>query len=140
MKAKVLVVYDEKGILDLFRYHLDWVAGLELGAGDCAVKPFSPRELGERQDQWASQGEKAAKPVFSRAKSVLRKARVLASTVETQISTSSLDQGLATNILEVARTSRCGTIVVGRGPFGASGNISPIMCMWRTNSYEEPRD
>jgi len=63
---------------------------------------------------WVTQGEKVAQAVFARAKTILRKARIPARAVETQVAASSSDQDLATIILEAARASQCGTIVVGR--------------------------
>jgi len=66
---------------------------------------------------WVTQGEKAAQAVFSRAKSILRRARTPATAIETELATSRSDQDLASTILEAARTSRCGTLVVGRESF-----------------------
>jgi nucleotide-binding universal stress UspA family protein len=67
--------------------------------------------------EWVARGEKAGKPVFARAKAILRMARIPAHAVETQLATWDSDQGLAAIILEAARTSQCGTIVVGRESF-----------------------
>lgn len=64
--------------------------------------------------EWIAQGKDAARPVFARAKAILRKARIPARALGTELVTSSTDQDLATIILEAARTSQCGTIVVGR--------------------------
>ncbi len=63
---------------------------------------------------WVTQGEKAARAVFARAKAILRKARIPAHALGTELVTLSTDQDLATVILDAARTSQCGTIVVGR--------------------------
>ncbi len=87
-------------------------------AEDPKLREETPdKKVKEAEDQWVAQSEKAAQPVFARAKSVLRKARMPARAVETQISPWSLDQDLATKILEAARANQCGTIVVGRGSF-----------------------
>jgi nucleotide-binding universal stress UspA family protein len=71
----------------------------------------------EAHAQWIVQGKKAAQPVFARAKSILRKARIPAHAVETELFTPGTDKDLATHILEGARVSQCNTIVVGRASF-----------------------
>lgn len=66
---------------------------------------------------WVAQGEKAAQAVFARAKAILRRARIPAHALETEVVTLNTDQDLAAIILKAARTSQCGTIVVGRESF-----------------------
>src|SRR3990172_4253402 len=63
---------------------------------------------------WVAQSEKAAQAVFARTKAILRKARIPAHALGTELVTVSTDQDLATIIVEAARASQCGTIVVGR--------------------------
>lgn len=77
----------------------------------------------ETHAQWIAQGEKAAQAVFARAKSILRKARIPAHAVETQLFMSGPDEDVATHILEGARASQCSTIVVGRASFSALREI-----------------
>jgi len=74
------------------------------------------REAGAKDVRaaWVAQSEKAAQAVFARAKAILRKARIPAHALGTELVTLSTDQDLATIIVEAARASQCGTIVVGR--------------------------
>jgi nucleotide-binding universal stress UspA family protein len=69
------------------------------------------------QARWLEEMEKAAQPVFTKAQTILQGAGVPAQAVETQFSTSVNKQDVAADILEEARASRCGTIVVGRESF-----------------------
>jgi len=81
---------------------------VEIGGGEDRKREKPPRA------EWVAQGKDAARPVFARAKAILRKARIPAHALGTELVTLSTDQDLATIILEAARTSQCGTIVVGR--------------------------
>ncbi|NJD68165.1 MAG: universal stress protein [candidate division NC10 bacterium] len=74
------------------------------------------REAAEHaaQTRWLDQAENAARPVLARAKWILRKAGMPISGVETQLCTSTSGEEVVREILETARASRCGTVVVGR--------------------------
>ena len=48
MAGTIMVVEDERNIGRLVQTYLEREAGLELGADDYVVKPFSPRELTAR--------------------------------------------------------------------------------------------
>lgn len=69
------------------------------------------------QEQWLETVEKAAQPVFTRAKAVLHAAGVPDRAVETQCCLSITRKDVAADIVEEARASRCGTVVVGRTSF-----------------------
>ncbi len=104
-----------------FRVHLVHVlpsfppALLEFGG---AEKPVQEERLEAAEHaariRWLDRAEKAARPVLARAKWILRKAGMPISAMETQFSTSTSGEEVVADILEAARASRCGTVVVGR--------------------------
>jgi len=69
------------------------------------------------QARWIEVAEKAAQPVFGKAKAIFRKAKLPTHVVETQLVPSESGQDVVTTILEEARRSQCGTVVVGRKSF-----------------------
>jgi nucleotide-binding universal stress UspA family protein len=66
---------------------------------------------------WLRAAAQQAEPIFARAKTILRDAGVPAAAVETEIVAPVSGEAIVTDILEVARTRQCGTVVVGREAF-----------------------
>jgi nucleotide-binding universal stress UspA family protein len=88
-----------------------------VGSENTDVEERMEAEERAAQARWIKAAEKAAQPVFTQAESILRKAGVPLEAVETQFSTSVSNQDMVADILEEARASQCGTIVVGRESF-----------------------
>jgi nucleotide-binding universal stress UspA family protein len=87
------------------------------GAEDPRQEQRAETELRKAQAAWVEKIEKAAQPIFARAKSILRQAQVPEEAVNTQLLTPPAEEDLDTSILEAARANGCGTIVVGRESF-----------------------
>jgi nucleotide-binding universal stress UspA family protein len=66
------------------------------------------------QARWIEAVAQAAEPVFTRAKHMLREARVPEDAVQTQIVDTVNTQDTVLDILEAAHARHCGTVVVGR--------------------------
>lgn len=66
------------------------------------------------QARWLEAVAQAAEPVFTRARSILHKARVPVHAVETHIADTIHRQDIVLDILETAHARHCGTVVVGR--------------------------
>lgn len=67
--------------------------------------------------RWMEKAEQAAQPMFARAKTLLSEAGVPDETIQTQVFASFDIQEVVADILEAARASQCGTVVVGRETF-----------------------
>ena len=87
------------------------------GSENMDVEESIEAEKRVAQAWWIEEAEKAAQPMFTKADSILRTAGVPPEVVEMQFSTSVSTQDVVSNILEAARVSQCGTIVVGRKSF-----------------------
>jgi nucleotide-binding universal stress UspA family protein len=68
-----------------------------------------------RQQRWRSAAKRSAQRAFARAKAALRKAGVPAKALDVQFFGAVDGDHAADRILDVARASRCHTVVVGRG-------------------------
>jgi len=69
------------------------------------------------QARWLEAAEDAARPVFTKAKTILQTAHVPTDNVETQVAATESGRDVVTAILEEAEGSRCRTVVVGRKSF-----------------------
>jgi len=87
----------------------------EAGGGDEAPpgrrKPVRPTA---REQRWRLAARRAAQQTFARAKAALRKAGVPAKALDLQFLGAMDGRHAADRILDVARASRCRTVVVGR--------------------------
>jgi nucleotide-binding universal stress UspA family protein len=91
---------------------------LEFGGAENPVEEQrAEMSLREGQSDWAEEAERAAQPIFARAKAILLAARVPESAVTTRLFIPRTEQSLDASILDVARAEACGTIVVGRQSF-----------------------
>ncbi len=132
-KHILLAIDDSEASMRAVRY----VAGVLGGKRDIRIRlfhvaPFPPkmlefggtedpkheRQLKEQldlvQDRWSGKVEQAMQPVFERATSILRRGRIPAAAIETELAMASPEEGVAPKILDTARRHRCGTIVVGQ--------------------------
>jgi nucleotide-binding universal stress UspA family protein len=91
---------------------------LEFGGAEVpAREERAEAELSAARAAWLEEVAKAAQPIFARAKTRLREARIAEGDVETLLFTPSAEQSLETSILTAARAHECGTVVVGREAF-----------------------
>ena len=74
-------------------------------------------EFRAARSQWLKKAERAAQPMFARTKALLTEVGVADEAIHTQVFTSFEVREVAADILEAARTSHCGTVVVGRETF-----------------------
>lgn len=91
---------------------------LEVGdAENAAIEPCEDVLIRDRQATWLARAEALARPVLQGARSRLRQANVPARAIEIQYVVSVNGQAMVTDILDAAKTNRCGTVVVGRESF-----------------------
>jgi nucleotide-binding universal stress UspA family protein len=91
---------------------------LEFGGAEVpAREERAEAELSAARAAWVEEVAKAAQPIFARAKTRLREARIAEGDVETLLFTPSAEQSLETSIVTAARAHECGTVVVGREAF-----------------------
>jgi nucleotide-binding universal stress UspA family protein len=88
---------------------------LESGGGEGAdQRRREPARLKARQQRWRLAVKRSAQQTFARAKAALRKAGVPAKALDVQFFGAIDGRTAADRILDVARASRCRTVVVGR--------------------------
>lgn len=91
---------------------------LEVGGSENpAVEQQEETSIHGQQSTWLAQAENLAQPALQRARSLLRQANVAARSIETEFVVSINGEAIVTDILEAAKSSQCGTIVVGRESF-----------------------
>jgi nucleotide-binding universal stress UspA family protein len=84
------------------------------GAENPAREQRAEAELSAAQAAFMADVERAAQPIFARAKTRLRDAHIADEAIQTALFLPPGEQSLDTSILEAARAHGCGTIVVGR--------------------------
>jgi len=87
------------------------------GAENPAHEQRAKAELSAAQASWAEEVERAAQPIFARAKTRLRDAHIAEEAIKTEIFMPPGERSLDTSILEAARAHECSTVVVGREAF-----------------------
>ena len=91
---------------------------LEVGGSENpAIEQREETTIHNQQATWLAEAEKQARPALQRARSGLRQANVPDQAIETEFVVSINGQSMVTDILDAAKTSQCGTIVVGRESF-----------------------
>ena len=91
---------------------------LEFGGAEIPTQEErAEAELSTARAAWLEEVERAAQPIFARAKTRLREAHMAEGDVDTLLFTPSAEQSLETSILTAARAHDCGTVVVGREAF-----------------------
>lgn len=83
------------------------------GAEDPSEEEKLERELHSDQNQWIVAARKKAQPILARARTVLRKAGLPASSIEERYCDPAEGRARGDEILELARERNCQTIVVG---------------------------
>ena len=129
MRMRLLVVLDEFTASRRTVAYLAKIVGRRRGLQQCLVHVL-PRlppallesggsedqdaQLGARQQRWLVAGKRTAQQTFARAKVALRKASVPAHALDVQFFGALDGRSAADRILELARASRCRTVVIGR--------------------------
>jgi nucleotide-binding universal stress UspA family protein len=91
---------------------------LEVGGSENPeIEQREETSIHDQQATWLAQAENQARPALERARSQLRQANVPAQAIETEFVVSINGQDMVTDILDAAKSSQCGTIVVGRESF-----------------------
>jgi len=83
------------------------------GAEDPGEEQKLEGELQSDQNQWVVAARKKAQPILARARAVLRKAGLTASSIEERYLDPAEGRARGDEILEVARERKCQTIVLG---------------------------
>ncbi len=84
------------------------------GAEDPSAEQRLDARLKHKQQQWMADAKKKAQRALGMATATLRRGGVSARALDIQCSEGVEGRTAAERILELARTSRCGTVVVGR--------------------------
>jgi nucleotide-binding universal stress UspA family protein len=87
------------------------------GAEDSLEEQRAEMALKEGQIGWTEKAERAAQPIFARARAILLEAQVPETAVATRLFIPRPERSLDASILDVAQAEECGTIVVGRESF-----------------------
>jgi len=87
------------------------------GRENPAEEETAEAALQSDRTDWLDREQLAAAPMFTRARALLREARVPEEFVETTIVASDPHESLDSAILEVAHEKHCGTLVVGYAAF-----------------------
>jgi nucleotide-binding universal stress UspA family protein len=106
----LLVVVDESQASKRAVAYVAKIVGRQRGLRICLVH-ILPKD---NQQPWLAGAKKAAQRAFGMAAATLREAGVLASALDVQFSEGVEGLGAAERVLDLARTRRCGTVVVGR--------------------------
>ena len=98
------------------------------GAENPSEEEKLERDLHSDQNQWIVAARKKAQPILARARSVLRKAGLTASSIEERYCDPAEGRARGDEILELAREWKCHTIVIG----------SESLSMWRQLLGNDP--
>lgn len=105
---------------------------LEFGGSEDPQQEEREEEyLKTEQARWIEAIAQAAEPVFTRAKHILREARMPEDAVETQIVDTVNTQDTVHDILDTAHARHCGTVVVGRESFHG------LKALWASHISDE---
>jgi nucleotide-binding universal stress UspA family protein len=83
------------------------------GAENPAAEKKLDSELRAEQKDWVAAAKKKAEPILSGARAVLRNAGLTASSIEERFSFPAEGRARGDDILELAKESKCDTVVVG---------------------------
>ncbi len=87
------------------------------GAEDPRSEEELEKELENKRIQWIERSKTRALPWLKKAKSIFRKSRLPAKSIETEFWIDSNREGLMADIMEAGRVKKCNTVVVGRKSF-----------------------
>ena len=87
------------------------------GTEDPANEQKAEARLSAARAAWVEEMERAAQPIFARAKTRFSEAHVANEAIVTQVFVPPGEQSLDTSIVEAARVHGCRTVVVGREAF-----------------------
>jgi nucleotide-binding universal stress UspA family protein len=91
---------------------------LEFGKRDNPIEENrAEAALRGMRSKWIKREQLTTKPVFQRAQARLRRAGLPAKAVKIQVMIPDPNEGLDSTILEVAKQTKCGTVVVGYTAF-----------------------